>query len=98
MKCANCGNKNKDTLIDDGKKIYCQECCWRTKKFLNRLNVMKCHYCGHKTDKDAAVCMWCSNNPRCFFVKRKEKKYAKETAKEARKYITKSDIRYWKFY
>ena len=97
MKCANCGNTDKNTLFDEVDTFYCSKCSHRTQAATGQDDLITCPFCGRLRDRKAHHCMWCnitlnSTNPPS------EKEY-KELDKELsafEKRLTPSDIRYWK--
>lgn len=97
MKCANCGNTDKNTLFDEGDTFYCSKCSHRTQAATGQDDLITCPFCGRLRDRKAHHCMWC-NIPLNSTNPPSEKEY-KELDKELsafEKRLTPSDIRYWK--
>lgn len=62
MKCANCGNKDGNTLRDEGDTIYCSRCCHRTSKETRKDDLVECPYCHRMRDRKAMYCRWCNDS------------------------------------
>lgn len=60
MRCANCGNDDPNTLIDEGDTLYCTICCHRTQTATGQDDLITCPFCGRLRDRKAMNCMWCN--------------------------------------
>lgn len=96
MKCSLCGNADPNTLFDEGDKVYCANCCHRTIKATGKPDIIRCPYCGRKTDGGAVECMWCGNTishdlPQKY---KRDKNYDRLLA-DFDKSLNETNIRYW---
>ena len=62
LKCANCGNADKNTLWDEGDTIYCSRCTHRTSRNTGEDDVVECPYCHRMRDRKALYCRWCNDS------------------------------------
>ncbi len=93
MKCANCGNKDSNSLFDEGDTFLCTKCYHRTRKDNGEDDVVLCPVCHHMRDRKALYCMWCGSawgtgdsfDKECF-----------DLANEFEEEIDSSYIRYYK--
>ena len=97
MKCANCGNCDERTLIDEGDTFYCSKCCHRTQTVTGQDDLITCPYCGRLRDRKAFGCMWCGhsigeNNP----PTKEEYEELDKSLAEFEESLDSSNIRYWK--
>lgn len=60
MKCAYCGNEDKNTLWDEDDTIYCSRCCHRTRITDGKEDLVKCPHCGKMRDSKAYYCRHCN--------------------------------------
>ena len=61
VKCAYCGNTDKDTLWDEGDTIHCSLCFHRTSVETGKLDVVECPYCHRMRDRKALYCFFCND-------------------------------------
>ncbi len=62
MKCANCGNTDKDTLRDEGDTFYCSKCAHRTLYTTGADDLVECPYCHRMRDRKAMYCRYCNDS------------------------------------
>lgn len=62
LRCANCGNVDKNTLWDEGDTIYCSRCAHRTNRNTGEDDVVECPYCHRMRDRKALYCRWCNDS------------------------------------
>ncbi|MBR3342466.1 MAG: hypothetical protein IKG30_12800 [Clostridiales bacterium] len=97
MKCANCGNTDHRTLIDEGDTYYCSICCHRTLVATGKDDLITCPFCRRLRDRKAAYCMWCNIpiNAQSDFSE-KELKDLDAQIKRFEDKLDSSNIRFWK--
>lgn len=61
MKCAYCGNTDKNTLWDEGDTFRCSLCAHRTYVETGELAVVECPYCHRMRDAKALYCFFCND-------------------------------------
>lgn len=62
MKCANCGNTDKNSLWDEGDTIYCSSCHHRTSVATGEDDIVECPYCHRMRDRKAMYCRHCNDS------------------------------------
>ena len=92
MKCANCGNTNKNSLHDEGDAIYCSICTHRTNKSTNKDDTVICPVCHYPRDRKAMYCRWCNDSSWGEYSPEAEK-----MNKEYQKTITDDNLAYRKY-
>ena len=92
MKCANCGNINRDSLHDEGDVIYCSRCTHRTNKSTNKDDSVICPVCYYPRDRKAMYCRWCNDSSWGKYNPEAEK-----MNKEYQKTITDDNLAYGKY-
>lgn len=97
MKCANCGNMNPKTLLDEGDTFYCKVCCHRTQTATGQDDLITCPFCGRLRDRKAHVCMWC-NTPLDAEPRPTKEEYEEldKTIEAFEAALTPQNVRYWK--
>ena len=60
MRCANCGNEDKNTLWDEGGTIYCSRCTHRTRTSDGEEDLVECPHCHEMRDSKAYYCRHCN--------------------------------------
>lgn len=62
VRCANCGNADRNTLWDEGDTIYCSKCAHRTCVSSGEDDMVECPYCHRMRDRKALYCRWCNDS------------------------------------
>ena len=61
MKCAYCGNTEKEWLWDEDDTFYCSLCSSRTLYENGELDLVECPDCHQLRDRKAFYCRHCNN-------------------------------------
>ena len=61
MKCAHCGNADKEWLWGEGDTFYCSKCFHRTSYKTGEDDLVECPECHKLRDRKAYYCRYCGN-------------------------------------
>ena len=92
VKCCNCGNKQRDSLHDEGDTIFCSKCHHRTKKSNGKDDSIVWPICNHPRDRKAAHCRFCNGSQKGKYSYAEEK-----SAREFLKQIDADNLTYGKY-